>query len=72
MIYMKKNTYLSFESYKNSRKYEEADLSWLKRRLSPFEIEELKKQINYLILEAEEEAFMSACEGISNVIELGA
>lgn len=49
-----------YENYKETRKLEEADLSRFEGRLGDREIEELKKQILYLVLEAEEEAFLSA------------
>lgn len=69
---MKKNTYSALEAYKTLHSYEKADLSWLTGKLTHREIEELRKQIDYLILEAEEEAFVYAYENTSNVIELGA
>lgn len=49
-----------FENYKKSRALEEADLKYLEKRLSPAELAQLEKQIKYLVLEAEEEAFFSA------------
>ena len=49
-----------FEAYKSTRTLEEADLSWLEGRLTDAEVKELKKQIDYLLMEAEEEAFFSA------------
>ena len=69
---MKKNTYSALEAYKNLHSYEKVELSWLTGKLTAYEIEELEKQIEYLILEAEEAAFAYAYEGTSNVIELGA
>lgn len=56
------------EAYKKTRLLETADLSRFEGRLSPAEIEELKKQISYLVLEAEEEAFMAALEFSENTV----
>lgn len=57
-----KNESILFENYTGSRTLEEPDLKYLENRLSPSELEELRKQILYLQLEAEEEAFYSALE----------
>ena len=51
-----------YESYKKARLLEDADLNRFEGRLSHDELEELKSQILYLVLEAEEEAFLSALE----------
>ena len=66
---MKKNTYSALEAYKNLHSYEKVELGWLTGKLTAYEIEELEKQIEYLILEAEEAAFTYAYEGTSNVID---
>ena len=50
---MKKNTYSALEAYKNLHSYEKVELGWLTGKLTAYEIEELEKQIEYLILEAE-------------------
>ena len=60
------------EIIKEKPTIEQSELSWLTGKLTAYEIEELEKQIEYLILEAEEAAFTYAYEGTSNVIELGA
>ena len=59
---MKKNTYSALEAYKNLHSYEKVELGWLTGKLTAYEIEELEKQIEYLILEAEEAAFAYAYE----------
>lgn len=51
-----------YEGYKKARLLEDADLNRFEGRLSHDELEELKSQILYLVLEAEEEAFLSALE----------
>ena len=47
----------SFEAYKQSRGWDIPDLDWLKNKLSNRDFEELKKQVLYHLLEAEEDAF---------------
>lgn len=54
-----KISYEAFENYKSSRSLEEPDLSWLAQKLTAEELSELKSQIEYLMLETEEETFLS-------------
>ena len=57
---MKNNMLNILESYKKTRVCEPVDLDWLKGKLNESELSELRKQIEYIVLEAEEEAFVSA------------
>ena len=55
-----------YETYKNSRILENIDLAWLSNKLDHEELKYLKRQISYLILEAEEEAFITALYTATN------
>lgn len=57
---MKNNMLNILETYKKTRVCEPVDLDWLKGKLNENELSELRKQIEYIVLEAEEEAFVSA------------
>ncbi len=57
---MKNNMLNILETYKKIRVCEPVDLDWLKGKLNESELSELRKQIEYIVLEAEEEAFVSA------------
>ncbi len=60
-----KISYEAFENYKRSRAFEEPDLDWLANRLTDEDLDDLKKQIEYLMLEVEEETLVSLLEYVS-------